>query len=101
MYASVLAVVLIGASVVMSSVEVEEPKLAALQALCEQKPELKLCSLDQTIDEALVEIDHLIAGGSADGETMEKRKSAFVRFGKRKSAFVRFGKRKSSYVRFG
>jgi hypothetical protein len=43
----------------------EPPKLAALQALCEHKPELKLCSLDQTIDEALVEIDHLIAGGSA------------------------------------
>ncbi|KAK5983998.1 hypothetical protein GCK32_015461 [Trichostrongylus colubriformis] len=62
-----------------------------------------------------------IGRGSAPGGVMEKRKSAFVRFGKRssddagdvekrKSAFVRFGrsapfdmqqKRKSQYIRFG
>uniref|UniRef100_A0A914VX55 Uncharacterized protein n=1 Tax=Plectus sambesii TaxID=2011161 RepID=A0A914VX55_9BILA len=84
--------------------DVKEQEMAEL--FCQQYNHLNLCKLRETLEGALVEIQYLLEGDdnaseSPLGTSMEKRKSAFVRFGKRKSAFVRFGKRKSAFVRFG
>ncbi|CAI4223894.1 unnamed protein product [Auanema sp. JU1783] len=87
------------------------------EEFCRQFPSLHLCRLHDTL-----QLQYLLqdteAQMAATSSPMEKRKSAFVRFGKRsgidsldmekrKSAFVRFGrsadmeKRKSQYIRFG
>ncbi|KAK5967109.1 FMRFamide neuropeptide 6 [Trichostrongylus colubriformis] len=95
------------------------------EQFCRQFPSLHLCRLHDTLQGSLVELQYLLQDTNvetaAPGGVMEKRKSAFVRFGKRssddagdvekrKSAFVRFGrsapfdmqqKRKSQYIRFG
>ncbi|VDN50995.1 unnamed protein product, partial [Dracunculus medinensis] len=36
-----------------------------------------------------------------DGQSIEKRKHEYLRFGKRKHEYLRFGKRKHEYLRFG
>ncbi|CAJ0563040.1 unnamed protein product, partial [Mesorhabditis spiculigera] len=107
------------------------------EAFCRQFPSLALCKLPAILQGSYDELQYLLAGADqlpqmSQGpqnellaNTLQKRKSAFVRFGKRsveetqdmpekrKSAFVRFGrsdpellsadmeKRKSNYVRFG
>ncbi|WKY07754.1 hypothetical protein Q1695_007319 [Nippostrongylus brasiliensis] len=93
------------------------------EQFCRQFPSLNLCRLHDTLQGSLVELQFLLQDANSESAApmMEKRKSAFVRFGKRsdedvmdvdkrKSAFVRFGrsapldmpeKRKSQYIRFG
>ncbi|CAJ0936244.1 unnamed protein product, partial [Mesorhabditis belari] len=103
---------------------------------CRQFPSLALCKLPTILQGSYDELQYLLAGVDQPqqavghemitNQALQKRKSAFVRFGKRsdtqigdteipekrKSAFVRFGrsdpamvaemeKRKSNYVRFG
>ncbi|KHN86509.1 FMRFamide-like neuropeptide 6 [Toxocara canis] len=92
------------------------------EQFCKEYAHLHLCRLQDNLEGALAEIQYLVNSDVAAPVTsvINKRKSAFVRFGKRpnneeddekevekrKSAFVRFGrsgseKRKSSYIRFG
>ncbi|CAI2352051.1 unnamed protein product [Caenorhabditis sp. 36 PRJEB53466] len=119
------------------------------EKFCEKFPTLHMCRLKEELTGSLVELQYLlqdginVSGGAGAGgvvsapggagqgaQEVQKRKSAFVRFGKRsapeaeeeeeeamkmekrKSAFVRFGrsiglepqiteKRKSQYIRFG
>ncbi|CAJ0603548.1 unnamed protein product [Cylicocyclus nassatus] len=113
-------------SLVVCSFAVNEDNLSA--EFCRQFPSLHLCRLHDTLQGSLVELQYLLQDSNLENAVainpMEKRKSAFVRFGKRadgsadftadvekrKSAFVRFGrsvptdipeKRKSQYIRFG
>lgn len=113
------------------SAGVEDPQQTGEKGqLCEKYPNLDLCHLQTVLSGAMEEVETLMGDSHAAGklfkfqlkeafafitvsilclEQVEKRKSAFVRFGKRKNAFVRFGrasqeqeeKRKSSYIRFG
>ncbi|CAL2038652.1 CBN-FLP-17 protein [Caenorhabditis brenneri] len=102
------------------------------EKFCEKFPTLHMCRLKEELTGSLVELQYLLQDGMNVGgqqqagvQEVQKRKSAFVRFGKRsapeeegmemekrKSAFVRFGrsvgmepqlteKRKSQYIRFG
>ncbi|CAP21822.1 Protein CBR-FLP-17 [Caenorhabditis briggsae] len=103
------------------------------EKFCEKFPTLHMCRLKEELTGSLVELQYLLQDGINVGgqqqaggvQEVQKRKSAFVRFGKRsasdeegmemekrKSAFVRFGrsigmepqfteKRKSQYIRFG
>ncbi|RCN34089.1 hypothetical protein ANCCAN_20066 [Ancylostoma caninum] len=113
-------------SLIVCSFAANEDNLS--EEFCRQFPSLHLCRLHDNLQGSLVELQYLlqdnnieIGNPSAATNPMEKRKSAFVRFGKRaaddamevekrKSAFVRFGrsvpietpdKRKSQYIRFG
>uniref|UniRef100_A0A1I7WCW9 FMRFamide-like neuropeptides 14 n=1 Tax=Heterorhabditis bacteriophora TaxID=37862 RepID=A0A1I7WCW9_HETBA len=96
------------------------------EEFCRQFPSLHLCRLHDTLQGSLIELQYLLQDTNVESAIavtsapLDKRKSAFVRFGKRsaddivdmekrKSAFVRFGrsvadipdKRKSQYIRFG
>ncbi|CAM36328.1 FMRF-Like Peptide [Caenorhabditis elegans] len=113
-----------GSSQAASMEEIQSEKF------CEKFPTLHMCRLKEELTGSLVELQYLLQDGinnqqQAGAQEVQKRKSAFVRFGKRsapeeeamemekrKSAFVRFGrsfgmepqiteKRKSQYIRFG
>ncbi|ETN72254.1 hypothetical protein RB195_003236 [Necator americanus] len=110
-------------SLIVCSFATNEDNLS--EEFCRQFPSLHLCRLHDTLQGSLVELQYLLQDNNVENAVpvnpMEKRKSAFVRFGKRaandaaeiekrKSAFVRFGrsvpvdvpeKRKSQYIRFG
>uniref|UniRef100_A0A1I7S242 FMRFamide-like neuropeptides 14 n=1 Tax=Bursaphelenchus xylophilus TaxID=6326 RepID=A0A1I7S242_BURXY len=102
---------------------------AKLSELCSANPNLFVCTLAEYLDESMIDIDSLIPAEQRDslqnpaknfiGSRMQKRKSAFVRFGKRSQGNSEYAPedlalnfpidgilnsrpaRKSSYIRFG
>ncbi|CAB3409192.1 unnamed protein product [Caenorhabditis bovis] len=84
--------------------------LDELQAdkFCEKFPTLHMCRLRDELTGSLVELQYLLQDGpemlSGDApQQIQKRKSAFVRFGKRSppTEAIDMEKRKSAFVRFG
>ncbi|CAD6196737.1 unnamed protein product [Caenorhabditis auriculariae] len=130
--AAVLATLALGLSATASAAKATSEELLAEQ-FCEKFPTLHMCRLREELMGSLIELQFLLQDSEAAAQAnlaipvseVQKRKSAFVRFGKRsaseeddvmtaekrKSAFVRFGrsapseeamqKRKSQYIRFG
>ncbi|KAJ1368520.1 hypothetical protein KIN20_029669, partial [Parelaphostrongylus tenuis] len=80
-------------SLAVSSIAASSNDEHLSQEFCRQFPSLNLCRLHGTLQGSLVELQYLLQDGNPDDGSNSENRDLMNPVEKRKSAFVRFGKR--------